>query len=89
MSRAAEWSRLLQHASQRLAETESAAKRVFADSHRQAVDLIDNHFRRRSESWAAMEDYAAHVAAISYARQVMDMLAAFLTDDQEEPEVTT
>ena len=83
MSRAAEWSRLLLHASERLAETEPAVKVAFGQLHRDAVDLV-NDFNRRTKSFAAMEDYAAVVAATAYARQVMDMLAGFLTDDEPE-----
>lgn len=84
MSRAAEWSQLLRHASQLLAEQEPTVKAAFAKVHRSEVDRVHEDFARRTNSYAAMTDYAAYVAATGHARQVMDMLATFLVDSEEE-----
>jgi len=84
VSKAAEWSRLLRHAAQLLAEQEPAVRGAFAKVHRAEVDRVHEDYARRTNSFAAMQDYAAYLAATSHARQVMDLLAAFLVDDEDE-----
>jgi hypothetical protein len=81
VARAAEWSQLLRHASQLLAEQEPAVKVAFAKVHRAEVDRVDEDYPRRTNSYAAMEAYAAYIAATRHAQQVMDRLAGFLVDD--------
>jgi len=82
MSRADEFRRLLLHASERLAEEDGQVRRKFAIAHEAGLAELEGYKRLKGTS-EAMLGLASYTAAVTYARLVMDTVAAFLVDDVE------
>lgn len=76
MSHSEEFRRLLTHASQRLAEEETTVTTAFEQVYTSAVD--------GSTRKCALLDRASYLTANTYARLVMDIVATFLVDNNEE-----
>lgn len=88
MSRAAEFRRLLLHASERLAEEDPQIRRKFAIAHEVGMAEVEGYKRQKGTS-EAMLGLASYTAAVTYAQLVMETVASFLVDDDPASSDTT